>query len=245
MVAMIHKTKGFVYHHVPKTGGSSISNWIAKNIGQDMYWIGTKGVRTLTRDAPTKNMFLCDTDWMNWWRKRPSFFPPHISVSRVKRLVRSNPRTKHLRTWQFLFMRNPYDWLTSLFWYRKDQELYSYYRKHGGNKWINPKDDREAFDCFIDCMLLPKGDPLQSHWIDSKVDLIGDFCKLEEEFTRVMSLFEIKVDKFPVINQSTPKKAVYFWDDKRLLDKATRLLRRDIRLYEKTFNKKAEYDTRS
>ena len=140
MVAMIHKTKGFVYHHVPKTGGTSIGNWVANNIGNDVYWIGTRGVRTLTRDATTE-MFLGWNDeedyyeWMDWWRKHGTgvnHFPPHIQVSRVKKLLRTNRRTKHLETKHFAFLRNPWDWITSLFWHRKNlrSPMDKIYAKH-------------------------------------------------------------------------------------------------------------------
>lgn len=256
MVAMIHKTKGFVYHHVPKTGGTSIGNWVANNIGNDVYWIGTRGVRTLTRDATTE-MFLGWNDeenyyeWMDWWRKHGTgvnHFPPHIQVSRVKKLLRTNRRTKHLETKHFAFLRNPWDWITSLFWHRKNlrSPMDKIYAKH----ILGQKNEATAFSNFIDCLSservsklgLPLTDPPQSFWINQDVDFIGDFSKLEEDFTKIMSNFGIKVTDFPIKNTQPNNRIVYFWNDYSLVEKARLFLSKDIDLYEKTFNKEATYD---
>ena len=252
MVTMVHKTKGFVCHHIPKTGGTSIGNWMSNNIGDDIYWVGTRGVRTLARDAETE-MFVGRKDseeyqdWMKWWRKHgggKNHFPAHQQVSTVKKRLKKFKRTKDLKLWHFIFLRSPYDWLTSLFWHRVNvhSNMDRIYKRH----ILDSTDHEAAFNNLMDCMLWRKttnADPIQSFWINSDVEFIGDFSNLEEDFTKIMSRFDIKVENFPVRNtRSKLGKDVYFWENKKLLDKASRLLRKDIKLYEDTFQKEVKYD---
>lgn len=253
MVTMAHKTKGFVCHHIPKTGGTSIGNWIAKNMGQEVYFVGQRGVRTLTRDTEGE-MFVGwsesnpdHNNWMKWWFKHAGLrngFGAHNQVSLTKKILYGNPRTKHLKKnfWHFAFLRNPYDWLTSLFWHRKHipspmNKIY--------NKVIDNPDQDLAFAEFIFCLENRDGlksDRLQSFWLNSKVDFIGDFDNLERDFRKIMSRFDIEVNNFPKTNTQPKNKSVYLWNNPEILARATNLLSKDIELYEKTFNKKASYE---
>ena len=250
---MAHKTKGFVCHHIPKTGGTSIGNWIAKNMGQEVYFVGQRGVRTLTRDTEGE-MFVGwsesnpdHNNWMKWWFKHAGLrngFGAHNQVSLTKKILYGNPRTKHLKKkfWHFAFLRNPYDWLTSLFWHRKHipspmNKIY--------NKVIDNPDQDLAFAEFILCLENRDGlksDRLQSFWLNSKVDFIGDFDNLERDFRKIMSRFDIEVNNFPKTNTQPKNKSVYLWNNPEILARATNLLSKDIELYEKTFNKKASYE---
>lgn len=250
---MAHKTKGFVCHHIPKTGGTSIGNWIAKNMGQEVYFVGQRGVRTLTRDTEGE-MFVGwsesnpdHNNWMKWWFKHAGLrngFGAHNQVSLTKKILYGNPRTKHLKKkfWHFAFLRNPYDWLTSLFWHRKHipspmNKIY--------NKVIDNPDQDLAFAEFIFCLENRDGlksDRLQSFWLNSKVDFIGDFNNLERDFRKIMSRFDIEVNNFPKTNTQPKNKSVYLWNNPEILARATNLLSKDIELYEKTFNKKASYE---
>ncbi len=248
---MIHKTKGFVCHHVPKTGGTSIGNWMSKNIGKDIYWVGSGGVRTLIRDAEGE-MFLDWKDdkfekWDQWWSQHgrgKNGFPPHMQVDQTKSVLRRNKRTKHLKTWHFAFLRNPYDWVTSLFWYRRNMRsgMDRVYKKAHSQK-----DVEKAFRIFLECIQerdgFPAGtDSLQCFWINSSLDFIGDFSQLEEDFKKIMSRFDITVDAFPKVNVQPQNKSVYLWKSDRVKDMAAEILAKDIELYEKTFNKRATYE---
>lgn len=251
MVTMIHKTKGFVCHHIPKTGGTSIGNWMSNNIGSDVYWVGSRGVRTLTRDAKGE-MFLDSRDvrfnsWAKWWNKHAkdiNGFPPHMRVSHTKAVITRNKRTKHLKPWHFTFLRNPYDWVTSLFWYRRKMRspMDRFYKQ-----CHDEADPVKAFDIFLTCLKNrdPKfftSDPIQSFWINSELDFMGDFSQLEQDFKKIMSLFDIEVTDFPKVNVQPSNRIVRLWKHKSLIDKATELLAKDIKLYETTFNKKATYE---
>ncbi len=111
---------------------------------------------------------------------------------------------------------------------------------------LDSPDHEAAFSNLMDCMLWQKrtkADPIQSFWINSDVEFIGDFSNLEEDFTKIMSRFDIEVENFPVKNTRSKKnKDVYFWENKKLLDKAHKLLRKDVKLYEDTFQKEVRYD---
>lgn len=251
MVTMVHKTKGFVCHHVPKTGGTSIGNWMAKNMGDEIYFVGQRGVRTLNRDAEGEMFVGWSVDnpehikWMKWWVKHasiPNGFGAHNQASRTKKILSRNARTKHLKFWHFAFLRNPYDWLTSLFWHRKNikspmDKIYSDIKDN--------EDNDLAFVKFIDCLenrVSLKADRLQSFWLNSKVDFIGDFDNLERDFKKIMSRFDIEVNNFPKTNIQPNNKSVYLWNKPEILTRATNLLSKDIELYEKTFNRKASYE---
>ena len=110
---------------------------------------------------------------------------------------------------------------------------------------INNKDNDLAFAEFINCLenrVSLKADRLQSFWLNSKVDFIGDFDNLERDFKKIMSRFDIEVNDFPKTNIQPNNRLVYLWNDSKVLARATKLLSRDIELYEKTFNKKASYE---
>ena len=250
---MVHKTKGFVCHHIPKTGGTSIGNWVAKNMGNEVYFVGQRGVRTLNRDAEGE-MFVGwnvgdpeHEKWMKWWVKHasiPNGFGAHNQVSRTKKIISGNARTKHLKKtfWHFAFLRNPYDWLTSLFWHRKHVKspMDKIYRKV-----IDNTDNESSFLEFIVCLENRdwlKADRLQSFWLNSKVNFIGDFDNLERDFKKIMSRFDIEVNNFPKTNIQPNNRSVYLWNKPEILARATSLLSKDIKLYETTFNKKATYE---
>lgn len=230
---MAHKTKGFVFHHVPKTGGSSICNWLGENFPNDMVWIGRVGVK---KWPPLES---------DCWKSLQKSFPVHIPIENAVKVLKSSIRTRHLSTWHFAFMRNPYEWFESFFWYRRGKKEPRTKKIYGKN-WCE-RDERSAWKKFIQVIEAGKGESSQSHWIKTqgvkKISFLGDYANLENDFKEVMGLFGVDTNfSLPVINTSPINDRIYLWDDKESLAKIKTFLKEDIELYEKTFNKRATYE---
>jgi len=242
VVALVHKTKGFVFHHVPKTGGSSITNWLTHTFPDDLFWIGKKGVR---RAYVGSKFFPGD-------KRMRNLFPAHIHPETIKNILRKGPRTRHLDTWHFGFMRDPYKWFESFFWYRRDRKEQNTKRNYG--EGLFQADPEAAWKRFVEITTSGKSECTQSFWLKSNqnkiVSFIGDYSNLENDFKKVMNLFDVDVNSpLPVLNTRWREKSTVehlpvekIWHNEKLTKKIEEFLKEDIELYETTFNKRATYE---
>lgn len=203
-----------------------------------MFWIGKRGLRRWP--VPEG---ITDEAW--WKSETNKGFPAHIPFEKINQILRTNRRTKGLSTWHFAFMRDPYDWFESFFWYRRGKKETNT-KKVYGKSWceINA---RSAWKKFVNVTEAGRGERPQSFWIKpqgvKKISFLGDYANLENDFKEVMMFFDVDTNfSLPVLNTSPINDRIYLWDDKESLAKIKTFLKEDIELYEKTFNKKASYE---
>ena len=145
----------------------------------------------------------------------------HITTTDMRNLVGEDVYDKFMT---FTVMRNPYDWLVSLFEYRYHVDILS----------AAIPDHYSNFEMFID-RFYSINENLQSYWFVKDgvidVDKVIDFSTLESDVQQIEPKATLKrlnaKDKYNLDNH---------YESDTVRQKAEKLLRKDIQIYKELFN---------
>jgi hypothetical protein len=163
----------FLFVHIPKTAGSSVTQVLAPHARQPMdHWMN----RLVARCGLRSN--LLTTHRHRWFRR-------HTPAYRLRQLL---PTQVYREYFKFAFVRNPWDWLVSYYHFVLEREHHRRYRQ------IRALGSFEAFVSY-EC---GRGKFLQSPFItDSRgqliVDFVGRFECLQDDFNLICRKLRLNV----------------------------------------------------
>jgi len=179
-----HKHK-CIFVHIPKTGGSSISAYLSKNSFKYLP----------ERITDYKNFVEKPTEWA-------------IQHTRLHELS-----GQYQKFYSFTFFRNPWDLMVSSFnWWTQKSKLPNR-RRHG--KKLKDLGFRYFIksrhsSCINECYHADQG---QTYWLNDKIDFIGRFENLQEDFNTICDKIGIPRKQLPHKNKSNHKHYTEYYDD--------------------------------
>jgi hypothetical protein len=172
---LISRSRRFIFIHVYKVAGVSIRKALIQecNFWTDRVLVKLPGFRTLDS-------------------KR---YPAHI---KAEELMEELPKQFFDNYFKFAFVRNPWDWLVSLYHYVSQTPSH---KRHEFVKSLG------SFEAYVAYKCSPEGMRLQSDFVVDKngeqiVDFIGRFERLPEDFASVCKRIGVKAT-LPHTNAST------------------------------------------
>lgn len=141
---------------------------------------------------------------------------------------------------KFAFIRNPWDWLVSLYFYSNSTYSLKKPKKLIFYKFDSCEEFLEGFD-KSKLMNITKQLFLQYWWLqdkngDVKLDYIGRFENLQNDFDYVCNKIGISSIKLQHLNKSNHKHYSYYYNDKTI-DKIAKIYKKDIELGNYKFEK--------
>ena len=163
----------FLFVHIPKTAGSSVTQVLAPYSCQPLdHWMN----RLLARSGVRSNLLL--THPYRWFRR-------HTPAARLRQLL---PVEVYREYFKFAFVRNPWDWLVSYYHFVLEREHHRRYRQLRG---------LGSFEAFVEYECT-RGKFLQSPFVTNSrgeliVDLVGRFECLADDFELVRRKLRLQV----------------------------------------------------
>ena len=185
---LLSKKKRYIYIHIPKTAGVSVKNALlplSVNNLQLLLWHVSKHIKFAGVLSSQK-------------------FPTHIVASDLIGLIGRDVFDSYF---SFAFVRNPWDWLVSLYKYMLKSADHP---KHSFVKGLGTFDEFIRWRCARQIRL-------QKDFICSKdgkqlVDFVGRFERIDEDFQRIC--FKIGIStSLPKLNISNTKPYREFYTD--------------------------------
>jgi chondroitin 4-sulfotransferase 11 len=112
---------------------------------------------------------------------------------------------------KFAFVRNPYDWVVSWYFYRKTRKNKNNTKDISFKKWLMDKNSTAYNETGIGLTMsqldIVSGDK------ECKLDFIGKFENLQQDFNIACDKIGIPQQKLPHINKSKHKHYTEYYDD--------------------------------
>ena len=185
--------KSFIFFHTPKVAGSTISRALSYYSDDFSKLYTSENIKTGRRDG-----FL-------------ETIPCHISAYEVKSAL----GPKYDKYFTFSFVRNPWDWKVSIYYYIKQTKHNEYYKLY---------DKYKSFTHYIKSMktntntkdvLLNRSQ--HEYFFDEDdnpcVSFIGRFENLQQDFNTVCDKIGIPQQQLPHVNKSKHKHYTEYYDD--------------------------------
>ena len=211
MASFIDYDNKFIFVHVPKTAGTATTgSLVGLELNSNQAFFNHAKERKDDRNI--------------------EYIGPagHITTKEIRGKIGDK---KYESFFKFTVMREPYSWLVSMFEWRYQPTIFSAVAPYHYSN----------FEMFIDAFF-DVNEKLQSDWFTSdnkiQVDLIGNFSNLEKELDKVSNTCGIQVSKLRRVNVKKQYKTSDHYSNKRITDKATGLLEKDLQLYEELFGTK-------
>lgn len=207
----VSRTLRFVYIHVPKCAGTSV---------------------TLALNAAGAEMELVGRASMSERGKFNEVWLHHVRASKLEEHV--NPEIWN-SFFKFAFVRNPWDWLVSLYYYRKRGVM-----PVGGVGRDEGQADVEAFQCWLRlvCRSQTQGRRGASYYLINRsgelaVDFVGKYETLARDFKLICERLGI-VSDLPHLN-ATVRTTYRRYYDQELIDLVAASYWEDIKRFGYTF----------
>ena len=170
----IIKDKNLLFIHIPKTGGSSITEFFNKNEMEISLWSKSNHISPEVPYIKSK-----------WDRDNISFSAQHWVPKYIKEYIKD-----YDKYFKFTFVRNPYTRILSEYFFNP-------YINYKGIEYFN-----QLIPLFLEnidhCHKLP-----QSDYVDDTIDYIGKYEDLQNHFSNLLKMLNIKLNsKLPKLNNS-------------------------------------------
>ncbi len=185
---LISHRKKFIFIHIPKTAGTSVNKVFvpyARLVDQCYYrfWLTQKLIFVPARIFKIKKL-----------AERVTGFHKHAYAINVQRKM--NPQ-KYDSYFKFTIVRNPYDWLISLYYYILDHPEH----------YLHTRIKAENFENFIAIQINENKLNTQSDYLTNEkeqliVDHIAKFENIEQELTHLTNKLGIKYESVPFLNKT-------------------------------------------
>ncbi len=159
----------------------------------------------------------------------------HARPNQIKKIVGEETWNSYFK---FGFMRNPYEWIVSLYLYRR--------RTVGKARGMTKLGLERGFCNFVQSKFVKHKERLQKSWMPdhprSKTSFIGDYSCLQSDFDLITSYMGLPSGELPKVNVGSKTEQLVkqcYNDDTGIIQNVTALLHEDIELYNSLFNKRA------
>ena len=193
---LISKKKKFIFLHIYKTAGTSISKYLEKyDDSYNLYYF----IKSIALRNTTLHNKLC---------------PKHVNALTIKRTVGDKIYNDYFK---FCFVRNPWDWQVS---------LYHFVLRDKTNQHFNIISSFKTFDEYIEWRVNEEKRLQKSFIIDDEgnviVDFIGRYELLNQDFEKICEKINIKPIKLPHLNKSERDNYRSYYNDhtRQLVQKA-------------------------
>jgi hypothetical protein len=220
---LLSENKKFIFVHIPKNAGQSITSTLIKYCISDKEKIVTNliGVRNYIKVNSKLKQYLKFSFYSHQ-------FQDHEKAYRIKETLGSSYNSY----FKFAFVRNPWDWIFSHYTYTLKNV------RHYRHKFV--KDNFDNFNEYVEYECLHKRSKSynQNNFIfDSSgaqiVDFIGKFENINNDFQAICDKLEID-EKIPHFNQSNKVSYKQHYSE-RSKDLVRDLYLRDIELFDYKF----------
>lgn len=203
---IISHSKKFIFIHIYKVAGTSISDALKKYEALSLN--SFRVYRFLSRNYP--NLF-------------PNKLHRHVTARELQQIL---PPEIFKNYFKFAFVRNPWDWQVSLYYYmlkRKDHHQYDIISKMNFVEYI---------DWVVNTDITLQKDMLFDESNQSLVDFIGKFENLEQDFQKACETIGITDTQLPHVNKSPRNKTGYRdYYNERAKDLIGQAYKADIELF--------------
>ncbi len=210
MTSIVSRNKNFIFVHVPKTGGSSI----------------TKVLREYEASLSFKN---------NTRRLAKKYLPTKMRRQLLRRLLLQHVTARNLRAtvlgydrfFSFAFVRNPWDLQVS---------FYHHIRGDKFHRW-HDEVSTMRFEEFLR-LIVKRGTIGQYRYLTDRkgqliVDFVGRYERLEEDFSYICKKIDVDFH-MPHANKSQRDNYQKYYDDESR-EMLAKLSRKDIELFDYSF----------
>lgn len=204
----------FIFIHIPKTAGSSITQVLSPHSRQPTdYWMN----RLLARCGVRTNLLAPPRH--RWFRR-------HTTARRLRPWL---PAAVYDSYFKFAFVRNPWDWLVSYYHFVLERPRH---RRHGQIRQLGSFAEFLRYECSRRTFL-------QSRFVtDARgrliVDYVGRFEHLEADFQRICD--RAGLDATLVRRNQSRHQDYRDYYDRRTIDLVAQGYRRDIELFGYAFD---------
>jgi len=214
---IISHSKKFIFVHIYKTGGTSVTSLflpyarlVEKISGY--YWFSRKSISLLNRIF---NLNDNGNKWINGVHK-------HASACEIKKYI---GKQKFDSFFKFAFVRNPFDWQVS---------LYHYIKQSKGHRDFSVA-NKMSFKDFV-LREIDNQAPLQSDFLtDKKGDIIVDFIGYTEDVNKSLKYISDKLNinyyDPPILNKSKRKMDYREYYTDNLRQKVYEYYKKDFELF--------------
>jgi len=226
MTAFVYDDIELIFIHVPKTGGTSVTDCL---VGLD--FVNQAAIQAFNLTDHRKIEYIADG---------------HVTATELRKRIGDE---KYKKFFSFTIMREPYDWLLSLF-------------AHGRSALQSLQDFENFIDEFDNI-----GQKLQSDWFTTDgaidVDYVVNFSHLENGLDKVVTHIEQSSSIYTSLNNVVPinvfisdlrkrfpprktnvtqhRMNIDAYRNNGVLNKATKLIQKDLQLYEDLFGIRKEF----
>lgn len=197
MPSIVSDQYKFIYVHIRKTGGTSLSN-ILQQYGNQSVILNLYQKVFIKRLAKTSVVrFLLD-DYNPWERCDrlfgARFWAPHANLNSFREVL---PPTQFNQYYKFGFVRNTWDYLVSLYHYDKKKASKNLAKVHGFDEWATKRlqDDR-----FV------RKHSQRLKWVDKNgkflADFVGEMRTFEEDVAHISSRLGISFPNISRLNST-------------------------------------------
>ena len=243
---MISKKYNFIFMHIIRTGGVSVEDYLfshhRKRISVKPIIGRVHGKRIRGKWATDVSDIGCQAKWFHEWARRS-----HITAEQYRKfLKRKGGRHMWDNFYKFAFVRNPWDFMVSLFFhFQRLDEVSAPPRSRdvSWKKWVGSSftewvkkflDPDQSFIKEDDVHLLT-----QAEWLSDKegnllIDFVGKFENLQEDFIKVCDKLNVPVGTLPHKNGTKHNKYVDYYDEetKELVAES---FKKDIKIFDYNF----------
>lgn len=219
---MISDRYNFIFFHVPKAAGTSVTKALNKNLIGDV---------SMNENNRALKRFLSN---------RGKLWPNHATCGEVKAFLKEE---KYNSYFKFCFVRNPWDRLVSLYHYTVQKEAKIY-----ADKGLQlPQFSQDIMDAgsFENWITSEKFGTAQYFFLSNNnqllVDYVGRSENLQADFSYVCGLLGMPNIVLPKENVSKHKKYQDYYNDETRQIVAKRYAK-DIELFGYTFEEQAHYE---
>jgi len=218
---LISNKYNFIFFHVPKAAGSSVTKALNKNLVGDV---------KMNENNKSLKEFLS---------KRNKLWPNHATCAEIKAFLGDNAYNSYFK---FCFVRNPWDRLVSLYHYTVQKEAKIYAEKN----LSLPEFSQDIMDAgsFEKWITSGKFGTAQYYFLSANnkllVDYVGRSENLQADFSYICGLLGMPNIILPKENTSKHKKYLEYYNEETSQIVAERYAK-DIELFGYTFDDKPNY----
>ena len=207
---LVSLSHSFIFVHVPKTAGSSITKILTPY--------------SLPRNNSTINKLI--SRWAPKWHYHQHHFRYHDGIQEAYRAL---PIDFVEQAYKFAFVRNPYDWLVSLYEYIRQQHKHRYHKK------ILAMDFATYIDFEISRNRRSQNRLLCNHQGQLQVNFIGRIENIEMDFNKTCQQINIEPVTLPYINGSVHRDYREYYTS-QLKQKVAQHWARDLNIFGYNFS---------
>jgi hypothetical protein len=207
---VLSHSKKFLFIHVYKVAGTSISKELAKY--SSLILPSIRAYRFLSRKMPY--IF-------------PNKYPRHATALQMKRVIAPDAFNSYFK---FAFVRNPWDWQVSMYHYILEKKTH-----HLHQKVRSLKDFPTYIDWYVHTPVVTnQKDILSDEDGTYLMDFAGKFENLNEDFDHICDRIGIPRIELPHLNATKKKKYQAFYTD-NARDQVRQYFHKDVEFFQYEF----------